>query len=214
MGTSTIRSAACRVLWYGILRPSNRPEIVKGTKLLQTRILYEADIDQFINHYARNRVSSGADGSPIFSPTSRYKEVDKIGFAKHLQTEWTTPLDVTGWSRAIGCFDGELIIGGCGLSTSRQSPTQIHRASLAMAIEPQYRSKGVGKLLLGELIDWALAQRFLKWIDLGVFAHNAPARRLYESRGFVEVGRTVDAFRVDGHSLDDVLMTLDLDQLR
>ena len=60
------------------------------------------------------------------------------------------------------------------------------------------------------LISWAKVQNFLTWIDLGVFAHNTPARRLYEGFGFVECGRVVDSFRIDGHHVDDILMNLNL----
>jgi len=98
--------------------------------------------------------------------------------------------------------------------TERNAPSQMHRATLGMGIELGYRHMGLGKHLMNEATQWAKAHSFLKWIDLGVFSHNAPARRLYESCGFIECGRTIDAFRVDGHSIDDIQMVLDLDQLR
>ena len=41
-----------------------------------------------------------------------------------------------------------------------------------------------------------------------MFAHNERARRLYEKLGFVEIGRTEDAYRMGKQSIDDVHMTL------
>lgn len=60
-----------------------------------------------------------------------------------------------------------------------------------------------------EAITWARAEG-LRWLDLGVFADNAPARALYRQLGFVEVGTVPDAFRIDGRSVEDVSMVLDL----
>jgi RimJ/RimL family protein N-acetyltransferase len=50
----------------------------------------------------------------------------------------------------------------------------------------------------------------IHWLDLKVFGHNTPARALYRSLGFVEIGTVADRFRIEGVSIDDVLMTLDV----
>lgn len=50
-------------------------------------------------------------------------------------------------------------------------------------------------------------ERELAWMDLGEFAHNAPARALYAKLGFVEVGTTRDRFRIDGQEIEDIAMT-------
>ena len=57
-------------------------------------------------------------------------------------------------------------------------------------------------------IDFARAAETLVWLDLRVFGHNEPARRLYESLGFEEIGEIRDCFRISGEVIDDVLMTL------
>jgi len=62
--------------------------------------------------------------------------------------------------------------------------------------------------------DWALKETSLAWIDLGVFAHNLAARRLYERLGFRETGRSRDAFRIDDERIDDIQMVLDLNERR
>ncbi len=50
----------------------------------------------------------------------------------------------------------------------------------------------------------------VRWLDLGVFAHNTRARAVYRKAGFVELATTRDQFRVGGTSIDDVMMTLAL----
>ncbi len=43
-----------------------------------------------------------------------------------------------------------------------------------------------------------------------MFSHNAPGRALYERLGFTEVGTLTDRFRIQGTSIDDVIMTLNV----
>jgi RimJ/RimL family protein N-acetyltransferase len=59
-------------------------------------------------------------------------------------------------------------------------------------------------------IEFAHDSRILMWIDLRVFAHNTAAHALYRSLGFVEIGTVPDRFRIEGESIDDILMTLRL----
>jgi ribosomal protein S18 acetylase RimI-like enzyme len=68
---------------------------------------------------------------------------------------------------------------------------------------------GPGPALLAAAIGWARRAE-LAWLDLGVFAHNHRARKLYTAVGFVEVGTTRDRYRVDDASIDDVAMALRL----
>jgi RimJ/RimL family protein N-acetyltransferase len=43
-----------------------------------------------------------------------------------------------------------------------------------------------------------------------VFGHNAAALALYRDLGFEEAGTVTDRFRIDGRSIDDVIMTLNV----
>jgi ribosomal protein S18 acetylase RimI-like enzyme len=61
-------------------------------------------------------------------------------------------------------------------------------------------------------IGFAKQADTLVWLDLHVFGHNAPAIALYRSLGFAETGRIEDRFRVEGQSIDDLLMTLPVGQ--
>lgn len=63
-------------------------------------------------------------------------------------------------------------------------------------------------------VGWATSQPGLDWMDLRVFANNSPARALYNSMGFRELGTVPDNFRVGAQSIDDVRMALDLGKLR
>jgi RimJ/RimL family protein N-acetyltransferase len=183
--------------------------------LSSIRMCDGGDAPAFAEHFARNFATSGKDGTPIFSVYSRRREVnipDKIVRARE---SWARPTSQIGWERSWAAFEsaknGDVqIVGEVTLLTSRQVETQLHRAMLGMGVEPGYRHRGIGKALLGAALAWAEQQMFLEWIDLGVFSENAAARALYRSFSFIETGRTVDSFRVDGHKLDDIQMTLNL----
>ena len=180
---------------------------------LKIRLLSADEIPAYAAHLNRNLKTSGLDDTPIFAMRSRTTQMDTDDMAKRLRVSLAKNTE-PGWKKIWAAWDGDLLIGGVALMTDRNAPSQMHRATLGMGIELDYRHMGLGKRLMRDVIDWAKAQAFLKWIDLGVFSHNAPARRLYESSGFVECGRTIDSFRVDNHSIDDIQMVLDLDQLR
>ena len=59
----------------------------------------------------------------------------------------------------------------------------------SMWVSPMTRGKGIGKQLLYRAMSWATAQgakRMRLWVTVG----NSPARKLYESAGFVPTGKT------------------------
>jgi [ribosomal protein S18]-alanine N-acetyltransferase len=57
-----------------------------------------------------------------------------------------------------------------------------------LAVHPLWRSRGVGSKLLRYLLDFA-ADQGCRTATLEVRPSNEPARRLYQSAGFLEVGR-------------------------
>ncbi|MER5312142.1 GNAT family N-acetyltransferase [Streptomyces sp. NPDC002773] len=67
------------------------------------------------------------------------------------------------------------------------------------------RGRGVARALLRAAMDKARADGAAR-ITLRVLGHNAPARALYASEGFVVEGVLPGEFLFDGVSVDDVLM--------
>ena len=79
-----------------------------------------------------------------------------------------------------------------------------------MGLEVSVRKKGHGKKLLKLALDWAKSEPTLYWIDLSYFAHNTPAKKLYNSFGFVECFTWKDRLRVGHHVIDDTVMMLEI----
>ncbi|MEU1144003.1 GNAT family N-acetyltransferase [Streptomyces sp. NPDC005863] len=73
------------------------------------------------------------------------------------------------------------------------------------AVAEEVRGRGVGRALIRAAMDEARRQGAVR-ITLRVLGHNAPARKLYESEGFVVEGVLPGEFLLDGAYVDDVMM--------
>ncbi|MEU8545003.1 GNAT family N-acetyltransferase [Streptomyces sp. NPDC048717] len=74
-----------------------------------------------------------------------------------------------------------------------------------LAVDPGARGRGVGRALLRAAGERARAEGATR-LTLRVLGHNAPARALYVSEGFVVEGVLPGEFLLDGEYVDDVLM--------
>jgi RimJ/RimL family protein N-acetyltransferase len=170
--------------------------------------LDDVHLPLLVAHIARHSRESGQDGDPIFRPRSSDAPIDETATVERHRAGWAQALDEPYWLRTWGAVIDGQIRGHLDLHGGRLV-SEFHRAMLGMGVERPYRGRGHGRALLAAAIAWARSAE-LAWLDLGVFAHNTRARRLYASVGFVEVGTTRDRFRVDGAAIDDVAMVLAL----
>lgn len=82
-----------------------------------------------------------------------------------------------------------------------------HTGSFGMMIDKNFRGKGIGKLLIKGLLDWAESNPLIEKVSLGVFSTNERAIALYKRMGFIEEGRKIKEFKMDnGDYVDDILM--------
>lgn len=170
--------------------------------------LDDAHLPRLVAHIGRHSRESGQGGDLIFRPRSSDAPIDEPATIERHRAGWGQGLDEPLWLRTWGAIiDGE-IRGHLDLHGGRL-PSEFHRAMLGMGIERPWRGRGHGRALLAAAIAWSRGAG-LAWLDLGVFAHNRRARKLYAAVGFVEVGITRDRFRVDGAVIDDVAMVLAL----
>ncbi|NUP05794.1 MAG: GNAT family N-acetyltransferase [Polyangiaceae bacterium] len=177
-----------------------------------------SDSGDFAAHIARHLAESGAYGSSHFAPVS---VVSRDEVAHESERRWSTPLTQPGWGRvwmltrrdrpsawpleAGARVTGHVELRGALLHSG------LHRADLSIGIEQGFRSAGFGIRLAHTALSFAYETGRIEYIDLRVFSHNEPARKLYRRLGFAEVGRVDDAFRMtDGTKIDDVMMVLRL----
>lgn len=175
---------------------------------LAMRMVSEPDLDAFMEHLQVVQAQSGQDGDPIFTPFAIDAPADYEKMRERRLAGWAVPVGEVGWRRAWAAFDGDLVVGDVELEGGG-IPSELHRASLGMGLQRAYRGRGLGTRMMEMTIAWARAQG-LVYLDLGVFAGNEPAERLYAGLGFQRTGVRSDAFRVGGHRLDDIQMVLAL----
>jgi len=173
---------------------------------LTIRPLTKRDVANFAEHFARHRGESGR-GDPHFMPFEPGRDDGPRGLDA---AALDRGLDRPGWQRwFVAVTDDGRIVGHVNLKGDTLR-TGSHRCQLGIGIERSYRQQGLGTRLMTAAIEFAREARSIDWVDLTVFAHNAPARKLYERLGFREVGTIPDRFRIDSTSIDDVLMSLDV----
>ncbi|MDL2079175.1 GNAT family N-acetyltransferase [Streptomyces sp. GXMU-J15] len=74
-----------------------------------------------------------------------------------------------------------------------------------LAVTESARGRGVGRALIRAAVEEA-RRRGARRLTLRVLGHNTPARKLYESEGFVVEGVLPEEFCLDGTYVDDVVM--------
>jgi L-phenylalanine/L-methionine N-acetyltransferase len=105
--------------------------------------------------------------------------------------EWARRSWTVDRANLVAVSDGR-VVGNLGI-TREAGPVSRHAASLGMAVDPEWRGRGIGAALLGEAFRWA-GWAGVEKVFLTVYPHNDRAIKLYRKFGFVEEGR------LTGHS--------------
>ena len=182
---------------------------------LDVALATRADASAFAAHIVRHLAESGSDGAPHFAPVTLVSHDDVVA---QCERRWALPLSEPGWGRAWVLVerppmtypnDRPKVLGHVDLRGSLVH-SGLHRAELSIGLELPARGARHGLRLAQAGLAFARGAG-LAYVDLKVFAHNAPARALYEKLGFIEIARIDDLFRMpDGARIDDVWMTLAL----
>ncbi|MGX7091791.1 GNAT family N-acetyltransferase [Hutsoniella sourekii] len=101
--------------------------------------------------------------------------------------------------------DGQIV--GLGNLASYGRGHQDHIAQIGLVIISEYWGFGLGKLLVGDLLDFAKSVGLVK-ITLEVMESNIRAISLYKSYGFNEIGKLSKHVRKDHSYFDAYLMEL------
>jgi ribosomal protein S18 acetylase RimI-like enzyme len=183
--------------------------VVTNRGSMDVRTLAIGDVDDYLRHMRAVDAGSGVDGEAHSHPYSASEPFDIDAARDREVIRWSTGIDELGWRRAWGLFDAAELVGHLYLAGGMLR-SELHRVNLGMGIQSSHRRQGGGRMLLVSAIEWARKQAIIAWIDLGVFSDNPGAQALYARHGFEVLGSTPDRFRVDGHSLDDISMTLNV----
>lgn len=174
---------------------------------MQIRLATMDDLFELVEHDLRHMREPGFNNLPAHPFPADFP----WNMEKRLEEKLTTiprALTEPRWQRSFIISDQDKIVGHLNLKNLFEGC--MHRAQLGMGIENSHRFKGLGKKLMNHAIVWAREETELEWIDLSVFSHNLPAKKLYSSFGFQEICVLQDKIRVNGLSIDDVVMALKL----
>ncbi|MBC7545203.1 MAG: GNAT family N-acetyltransferase [Candidatus Sericytochromatia bacterium] len=169
------------------------------------RMATAGDAWGLVTHLDRHMAESGSPGTPVFTPIPAGSVWhDELLFLQ-LQDFWQRPLTEFGWGRCWIVQTGQSVVGALVLRGATTA-AGLHRATLAMGLEADFRRRRLGAALLQHAVAWSEQQSEIAWLDLRVFAHNVAGLALYGRHGFAEIGRVVDFMRIAGEPLDDILM--------
>jgi ribosomal protein S18 acetylase RimI-like enzyme len=102
------------------------------------------------------------------------------------------------WIKRAVRWNGEQGIGflaidsgaACGIAGSLLNDKDATRAHLiSMWTAPTHRQRGIGRLLVDEVLRWARLRR-VRTLQLMVVSNNEPAILFYQRLGFTRTGRT------------------------
>ncbi|MUG94574.1 GNAT family N-acetyltransferase [Scytonema sp. UIC 10036] len=114
----------------------------------------------------------------------------------------------------LGCYEDKEIIGIIALHQGERIKVR-HKAYIrSMYVQPEYRKKGIGKLLLNELIERAKAIDEIEILLLDVVTNNLSAKQLYLSLGFQIYGIEKMAYKFNDRYFDVESMSLQLKSLQ
>ena len=106
----------------------------------------------------------------------------------------------------LSAFDGARVVGNCSFNEISPREKARHRAGLGIAVTREFWGCGLGRALLREAAARAKDAGY-EQLELGVYADNERALRLYESEGYALCGRIPNAFRLrDGSYRDELMM--------
>ena len=129
-----------------------------------------------------------------------------------LETELRTPAERREWLAARGprhpvivSETESAITGWASLNRFNPRAAYDHVADISVYIERAWRGRGVGRALLGALIERGVALGYHKLV-LAAFPANAAGMALYTRLGFTRVGVYREQGWLDGRWVDVVVM--------
>ncbi|MFD2213584.1 MULTISPECIES: GNAT family N-acetyltransferase [Metabacillus] len=107
-------------------------------------------------------------------------------------------------SQIVAIVNGD-VAGYLGYHASTPLKTNQHVMEIDIAVDKMYQGMGIGRKLLDKAIELAKERGNTK-LSLRVLSTNKGALIFYKKCGFIEQGKLIKEFYIDGNYVDDVLM--------
>ncbi|WGK66036.1 N-acetyltransferase family protein [Croceiramulus getboli] len=142
-----------------------------------------------------------------------YPEIARIyeeGIATGMATFETLVPQYEVWNQRmlkagrLVAFEGDQLIGWAGLSATSKRAVYQGVAEVSIYLDPRFRGKGYGKLLLEALIT--VSEEYGFWtLTASIFPQNKGSIALHESLGFRQLGRRERIAQLNGAWYDNLL---------
>jgi ribosomal protein S18 acetylase RimI-like enzyme len=154
-----------------------------------------------VDHYRNIRLEALSNNPDSFG-TMYAEEVIRT------TDDFREKISVDNSSFILGCYGDKDLIGIVPFHQESRIKLR-HKAYIrSMYVQPEYRKKGIGKLLLNELIARAKAIKEIEILLLDVITNNFPAKQLYLSFGFQIYGIEKMAYKLNHQYFDLEYMSL------
>jgi L-amino acid N-acyltransferase YncA len=158
--------------------------------VLRTRLVQRADAEAIRDIYNLEVVES----TVTFDLVPRTLE-EQVAWIDHH----------AGSHPAVVATDGKTVVGFASLSPYRPRPAYTPTVEDSVYVHRDHRGRGVGALLLGELVELARDHGFHSVVGRIVGGHDASIK-LHQTCGFEQIGTEREVGRKFGKWLDVVLM--------
>lgn len=108
----------------------------------------------------------------------------------------------------FGAFEGENLVGVVTLVTEMKRKLKHRSDIFAMYVSSQVRRDGIGKRLMQAAIEKAKELDGVEQIYLTVSSNNKPAKKLYESVGFIIIGSDPRSMKIGDTYIGEDMMAL------
>jgi len=188
------------------MSPPARPTMAKTTTTAAA-----ADVD------VRRLVPADALAFQALRLAGLQSHPEAFGSSYEVEKDWPIErvrewLEVRPDVGVFGAFDrnatGERLVGVLGLGRQKMSKFAHVGFLWGMYVQADSVGRGIGRALIESAVALARSQPGLRHLTLQVSATNRPAIALYQSFGFVEIGREPDAMRVGNTYQDEIRMYL------
>ncbi len=143
-------------------------------------------------------------------------KAEPFAFGKAVEEHLATPVETIAarfrgfhnGNFTLGAFEGERLLGMVTFIRETGVKDRHKGRIYGVYVSSAERGKGVGKALLGELLERAKQEQGLEQILLAVGATQEAAKELYKSLGFQAFGTEPRALKVGAEYVDEVHMIL------
>ncbi|HUA57523.1 MAG TPA: GNAT family N-acetyltransferase [Verrucomicrobiae bacterium] len=139
-------------------------------------------------------------------------------FGKSVEEHWAIPVetmagrfrDAPATNLYLGAFEDSRLAGMATL-IREESEKMRHKGHIyGVYVAPEYRGRGIGRALIGRLVELASEDPTLEQILLAVATTQHAAKQMYQSFGFETYGTEPKAMKIGSDYVDEDLMILRL----